>query len=430
MNTPFENFLANIDKATKVLDLSPNEAEILRRPNKIIEKKISVQMDSGEIKEFNAYRVQFNNARGPYKGGIRFHEEANIDEVKALAAGMAVKTAVVDIPMGGSKGGVQVNPKELSAKEIELVARAWVRAMADDIGVNKDIPAPDVYTTPQIMAYMLDEYEKIKGRSEPGVITGKPLELGGSQGRGTATAQGGVYVLEELINKLGRNRTELRVAVQGYGNAGYHVARILYGLGYKIVAISDSKGGIYNADGINPEEAQKVKQEQGSVTAMNNIQQLTNEELIACDCDVLLPSALDNQIREDNANDIKAQIIVELANGPTTPEADKILAGKNVIIIPDVLANAGGVTVSYFEWVQNRTQLYWSEEQVIERLKPIMVKSFDEVWNFSREKGITLRDAAFIKAIERIIKAMRLRNALTPNPSPERRGELSDEGLH
>jgi len=387
-------------------------------------------MDSGEIKEFNAYRVQFNNARGPYKGGIRFHEEANIDEVKALAAGMAVKTAVVDIPMGGSKGGVQVNPKELSAKEIELVARAWVRAMADDIGVNKDIPAPDVYTTPQIMAYMLDEYEKIKGRSEPGVITGKPLELGGSQGRGTATAQGGVYVLEELINKLGRNRTELRVAVQGYGNAGYHVARILYGLGYKIVAISDSKGGIYNADGINPEEAQKVKQEQGSVTAMNNIQQLTNEELIACDCDVLLPSALDNQIREDNANDIKAQIIVELANGPTTPEADKILAGKNVIIIPDVLANAGGVTVSYFEWVQNRTQLYWSEEQVIERLKPIMVKSFDEVWNFSREKGITLRDAAFIKAIERIIKAMRLRNALTPNPSPERRGELSDEGLH
>ncbi|MFA5318597.1 MAG: Glu/Leu/Phe/Val dehydrogenase [Patescibacteria group bacterium] len=419
MKTPFENFLVNLDKASQILGLSKEEASALHEPNKIIEKKISISMDSGEQKEFNAYRVQFNNARGPYKGGIRFHPEADIEEVKALAAGMAIKTAVVNIPLGGSKGGVECNPKDMSEGELEGIARAWARAMADDIGVDKDIPAPDVYTNPQIMAYMVDEYEKIKGHSELGVITGKPLELGGSQGRGSATARGGVYVLEELVNKLsaqggpalgwGRNRTELRVAIQGYGNAGYHAASILYGLGYKIVAVSDSRGGIYDANGLNPEEVQKVKQERGSVVNMPGIQQISNEELIICDCDVLIPSALDNQIKEDNASDIKAKIILELANGPTAPEADKILIEKNVIIIPDVLANAGGVTVSYFEWVQNRTRFYWTEGEVLERLKPIMVKAFNDVWQMSREKGISLRDAAFILAIERIVKAMRFR---------------------
>jgi len=271
------------------------------------------------------------------------------------------------------------------------------------------------------MSYMMDEYEKIKGHSEPGVITGKPLELGGSQGRGAATAQGGVYTLEELINKLNKNRKELRVAVQGFGNAGYHAARILHELGYKIVAIADSKGGIYSPDGFDPEEIQKIKQEQGSVIAMSRAQQLSNEELITCDCDVLIPSALDNQIREDNASNVKAQIIIELANGPTTPEADKILQEKNVIIIPDVLANAGGVTVSYFEWIQNRTHFYWDEQQVLSRLKPIMVKAFEEVWKFSQEKNINMRDAAFILAVERIVKAMRLRGTLTLTLSQKER---------
>ncbi len=409
MNTPFQNFLANIDKAVQILGLSEENANALKNPNNIIEKKISVKMDPGETREFNAYRVQFNNARGPYKGGIRFHPDADIDEVKALAVGMTVKTAVVNIPLGGAKGGVQCNPKEMSESELERTARAWVGAMADDIGVDKDIPAPDVYTNPQIMAYMMDEYEKIKGHSEPGVITGKPLELGGSEGRGAATAQGGVYVLENLVKKLNNNKSELRVAIQGFGNAGYHVARILYGLGYKITAVSDSKGGIYSEAGIDPEKAQKVKQEQGSVTAMPEVQQISNEDLITCDCDILIPSALDNQIREDNAPNIKAQIIIELANGPTTPEADKILRDKNIIVIPDVLANAGGVTVSYFEWVQNRTHFYWSESQILDRLKPIMVKAFDEVWEFAKENNINLRDATFIKAIERIVEAMRIR---------------------
>ncbi|PIR92961.1 glutamate dehydrogenase [Candidatus Falkowbacteria bacterium CG10_big_fil_rev_8_21_14_0_10_43_10] len=409
MNTPFNNYLTNLEKAAKILNLSEKETAALREPNKVIEKKISVALDSGEQKEFNAYRVQFNNARGPYKGGIRFHPAADISEVKALAALMAVKCATVNIPFGGGKGGVQCNPKELSAGELEKVARAWARAMADDIGVDKDIPAPDVYTTPEIMAYILDEYEKIKGRSEPGLITGKPIDLGGSLGRGTATAQGAVYVLEELIKMLGKEQGQLTVAIQGFGNAGYFAANILHNLGYKIVAVSDSKGGIYNATGLNPVEIMKIKEEQGSVTNAAGAQIITNEEILTCDCDILIPAALDNQIREDNTAAVKAGIILEISNGPTTPAADKILREKGVVVVPDVLANAGGVTVSYFEWVQNRMGYYWTEEEVFAKLKPIMVKAFQDIWRFAEEKKIALRDAAFILAVERIVKAMRLR---------------------
>ena len=409
MNTPFNNYLTNLEKAAKILNLSEKETAALREPNKVIEKKISVALDSGEQKEFNAYRVQFNNARGPYKGGIRFHPAADISEVKALAALMAVKCATVNIPFGGGKGGVQCNPKELSAGELEKVARAWARAMADDIGVDKDIPAPDVYTTPEIMAYILDEYEKKKGRSEPGLITGKPIDLGGSLGRGTATAQGAVYVLEELIKMLGKEQGQLTVAIQGFGNAGYFAANILHNLGYKIVAVSDSKGGIYNATGLNPVEIMKIKEEQGSVTNAAGAQIITNEEILTCDCDILIPAALDNQIREDNTAAVKAGIILEISNGPTTPAADKILREKGVVVVPDVLANAGGVTVSYFEWVQNRMGYYWTEEEVFAKLKPIMVKAFQDIWRFAEEKKIALRDAAFILAVERIVKAMRLR---------------------
>lgn len=414
--TPFQNYQTNLKKAASVLSLSEDEIVALETPDRILEKKITVQTESGE-KEFTAYRVQFNNARGPYKGGIRFHPEADLDEVKALAAAMAIKCAVVNIPLGGAKGGVQFDPKEFSEKEIERVSRAWARAMSDGIGKDKDIPAPDVYTTPQIMGYMMDEFEKVMGRSEPGVITGKPISLGGSQGRGTATAQGGVYVLEELLRVSGGRADGLRIAVQGFGNAGYHVARILYEAGHIIVAISDSKGGIYSTQGFNPKQISDGKKEHGSVgdavKALGlDAQIISNDELLTSDCDVLIPSALDRAIHKDNAGDVKARIIVELANGPTTPEADEILFKKNIIVVPDVLANAGGVTVSYFEWVQNGMNFYWTEKEVLEKLKPIMHGSFNDIWNLANEHGTSLRDAAFIIGVKRIREAMQARGRI------------------
>ena len=410
-NTPFQNYLKNLEKAAKILGLEEKYYQALKIPYRIIEKKIKIATDQGEEKEFNAYRVQFNNARGPYKGGIRFHPQADIEEVKALAAAMAIKTAVVNIPLGGAKGGVKINPKDFSETDIEKVARAWAREFSPYIGKDKDIPAPDVYTNPQIMAYMLDEFEKIVGHSEPGMITGKPLELGGSQGRNQATAQGGVYVLEELIKVLGLKLEGLKIVVQGFGNAGYYVAILLYNLGCKIIAVSDSQGGIFKADGLNPEEVNRTKMEQGSVINFQKqgIEKISNNEILELECDVLVPSALDNVIAKDNADKIKAKIVLELANGPTAPEADEVLFKKGLIVLPDVLANAGGVVVSYFEWVQNNSGFYWSEKEVLEKLQPIMVGAFKKVWNLSKEKNISLREAAFALAIGRIVKAMELR---------------------
>ena len=410
-NTPFQNYLKNLEKAAKILGLEEKYYQALKIPYRIIEKKIKIATDQGEEKEFNAYRVQFNNARGPYKGGIRFHPQADIEEVKALAAAMAIKTAVVNIPLGGAKGGVKINPKDFSETDIEKVARAWAREFSPYIGKDKDIPAPDIYTNPQIMAYMLDEFEKIIGKSEPGVITGKPLELGGSQGRNQATAQGGVYVLEELIKVLGLKLEGLKIVVQGFGNAGYYVAILLYNLGCKIIAVSDSQGGIFKADGLNPEEVNRTKMEQGSVINFQKqgIEKISNNEILELECDVLVPSALDNVIAKDNADKIKAKIVLELANGPTAPEADEVLFKKGLIVLPDVLANAGGVVVSYFEWVQNNSGFYWSEKEVLEKLQPIMVGAFKKVWNLSKEKNISLREAAFALAIGRIVKAMELR---------------------
>ncbi len=411
MPNPFENYIETLKKTAEKLGLDDSMVKKMSEPNKIIEKTIDITKDDGSNASFPAYRVQFNNARGPYKGGIRFHHEADIHEVKALAALMSIKCAVVGIPLGGGKGGVKVNPKELSEKEIEKVARGWARAMAEDIGVDQDIPAPDVYTNPQIMAYMLDEYEKTVGRSEPGVITGKPIALGGSQGRGTATAQGGVYVLLSLLKKLGKNANGLKVAVQGFGNAGYFAADILHKAGCTIVAVSDSRGGIYNEHGLNPEAVMSIKKETGSVTGAEGTK-LTNEELLEVACDVLIPAALDNQITKDNAANIKASIILELANGPTTPEADSILAGQGVTLVPDVLANAGGVTVSYFEWVQNRQQFYWTEQEVLSRLQPIMENALEDVWGTAQKYNTTLREAAFISALNRIVEAMKLRGVV------------------
>lgn len=414
--TPFQNYQTNLKRAARVLGLRDNEIEALQTPDRILEKKITIKTASGE-KEFPAYRVQFNNARGPYKGGIRFHGDADLDEVKALAAAMAIKCAVVNIPLGGAKGGVQFNPKDFSEKEIEEVSRAWARAMSDGIGKDKDIPAPDLYTTPEIMAYIMDEFEKIMGRNEPGVITGKPISLGGSKGRGTSTAQGGVYVLEELLRITDGNKEGLRIAVQGFGNAGYHVARILHEAGHIIVAVSDSKGGIYNEAGFDPQQIFTAKKEHGSLSeaikALKiNAEIISNEELLACKCDILIPSALDRAINEDNAEKIKARIILELANGPTTPEADAILLRRGIIVVPDILANAGGVTVSYFEWVQNGMNFYWTEDEVFEKLKPIMHNSFTDIWMLAKEHGTSLRDAAFIIGVRRIHEAMKARGRM------------------
>lgn len=408
----FSRYEDRVKKVAKALGLSDTQTTKLLTPDNIAEPVLEVTRDDGSIVKLPAYRIQFSNARGPYKGGIRFHPGADRDEVMLLAALMALKTAVVNIPMGGAKGGVVIDPKTYSAAEIERVARAWARAMKDIIGVDKDIPAPDVYTNPEIMGFMLDEYEQIVGHSEPGMITGKPIALGGSLGRTPATGQGGVFVLEELLNVLKLPHKGLRVVVQGFGNVGFAAVSILHGLGFTIVGISDSTSAIYSEAGLDPEYVMKIKNEQGSVAKVPNVQIMTNDELLVSACDILIPAALDNQIHEGNAGAIQAKIILELANGPTTPEADEILIQKGVHVVPDILANAGGVTVSYFEWVQNRMQYAWTAEEVHARLKPIMSNAFHSVWEQAANDKVSMRDAAYSLALQRIITALRLRGRL------------------
>lgn len=383
--------------------------DILRIPQRQIEVSIPVRMDNGEIKVFKGYRVQHDNHRGPFKGGIRFHQDADINEVKALAFWMAIKCAVVDIPLGGAKGGVQVDPKQLSEGEKERLSRGWIRAMSHVIGPKEDIPAPDVNTTPQIMAWMADEYSKLAGKYQPAVITGKPLEVGGSEGRGTATAQGAFYCLELVVQDKFMKPLETKVIVQGFGNAGYNFAQLAKDHGYKIVGVSDSKGAIYNEKGLDPEEVLAHKKETGSVKGFKGAKDITNEELLVQPCDILAPAALENVITAENADQIQAKAIIELANGPTTPEADEILSKKDILVIPDVLANAGGVTVSYFEWVQNNQGYYWTEEEVLAKLKPIIVESYKAVSEKKEEIGKNMRTAAFVLAVQRILDAMKLR---------------------
>lgn len=408
--TPYEQIMKHISGAVAALSIPEADALRLMTPDAIHMDDLKVTTEKGE-EVFPSFRVQFNNSRGPYKGGIRFHPKADEDEVKALAAAMAVKCAVVDIPLGGAKGGVTFDPKEYSKKDIHNIARAYARAMADHLGVDKDIPAPDVYTTPDIMAVMLDEYEKVTGKSEPGMITGKPLALGGSKGRGEATARGGVFVLETLRESIGRNADDMRVAVQGFGNAGATVAHLLHELGYIVVALSDSKGTIFCATGLDPKAVESAKKSGGSVLAytVEGVVASGPEDILSIDCDVLIPAALDNQIRIDNVEHVQADIVLELANNPTTPEADDILFARHVTVVPDVLANAGGVTVSYFEWVQNRAQYYWSEEEVNEKLKTKITTAYKDVLALSAQDGISQRQAAYRLAIARINEAMKLR---------------------
>jgi glutamate dehydrogenase (NAD(P)+) len=393
----FKTFL---EKIAPLAGLSQEELKILETPNHIHKAELEV---SG--KKYPAYRVQFNNARGPYKGGIRFHPEVTQEEVTDLAFWMTLKTAVADIPLGGGKGGVTVNPKELSEDEIEELSRAWVRAFAEFIGPQKDIPAPDVYTTPQIMAWMREEYEKIVGHPAPGVITGKPLDKGGSKVRGIATALGGVYVLEQAVEKLGLG--ENTVAIQGFGNAGATMAKLLAEAGYKIVAVSDSKGAIYNKEGLDVAKVYDVKSETRTVTNYEDAEKISNEQLLELDVAILIPSALDSVIHKDNAANVKAKVIVELANGPTTSEADDILFKNNVLVLPDILSNSGGVTVSYFEWIQNNEDKYWDEGTVKTRLKERMVSAFTQLWDKYEGSGHDFRTATYIHSIKKVLNAER-----------------------
>lgn len=408
MSSPFTNALTQLDLAARYTDLTAAVKLRLRTPDHIYEFDIPLTMDDGTVKNFHGWRVQHNNARGPYKGGIRFHPRVDLDEVKALAFWMTIKCAVVNIPMGGSKGGIQVDPRPLSSRELEALSRGWVRGMVKNIGPQIDVPAPDVNTNPQIMDWMADEYAKLTGDTSGATFTGKSLGHGGSEGRGTATAQGGLYVLEELVKKLNINPTEIKVVVHGFGNVGFNFAILVQRAGYKIVGLSDSRGGIYNPAGLDPAEAMKTKTGRGSVKYFPGGEALEESSaVLEKDCDILVPSALENQITESNANNIKAKIILELANGPTTPQADKILVGKNIIVVPDMLANAGGVTVSYFEWIQNLANEHWSEKAIFEKLEPIMKKAWQEVWQTHQEKNVDLRTAAFMLAVERVAQAMK-----------------------
>lgn len=407
MKSAFANAMAQLDKAAKILDLNPSIYVQLQQPQRLLTVSIPVKMDDGKIKIFTGYRSQFNNACGPFKGGIRYHWNVTEDEVKALSFWMTMKCSTVGIPLGGGKGGVIVNPKELSVGELERLSRGYIRALYKYLGPDQDVPAPDVYTTPQIMAWMLDEYEKLTGHHAPGVITGKPLSIGGSAGRGFATAQGGVYVLEEAMKKLNQKSSETTVAIQGFGNAGSHMTEILSSLGYKIMAVSDSKGAIKSDKPLDIKALSDYKNKNGSVVGFAGSETITNEELLELSVDVLVPAALENQITADNAPRIKAKIIAELANGPTTSEADEILFKNGVLLIPDILTNAGGVTVSYFEQVQNASNYYWAESEVLEKLKKIMVDSFNAVWERKEKYNIDMRTAAFVLSVERVATAMK-----------------------
>ena len=378
----------------------------LEYPRRSLIVTFPVKMDSGKTKLFTGYRVQYNNALGPTKGGIRFHPEVNFEEVKTLAFLMSLKCAVLGLPYGGAKGAVQVNPKELSKKELERLSRAYIREIYAILGPKTDIPAPDVYTNAEIMGWMLDEYERIVGRKEPAAITGKPLCKGGSKGRDIATPQGGIYVLKEALKAL--KSKDPMVVIQGFGNVGMGAAKILYDEGYKIIGISDSNSGVYDENGIDIVKLIKHKDKTGKVSGFKG-KEISNKELLELDCDVLIPAALESQIHKDNAANIKAKVVLELANAPVTPEADDILFKKRIAVVPDILANAGGVVVSYFEWVQNLDDKYWSLEEVLDKLNKKMVKAFNDVYKKAKKMKTTMRKAAYKLAIDKIMEAEKKR---------------------
>lgn len=402
----FEYFKHNVGKAADLLKLSDEDRASFMTPDRVLRASLEVVMDDGRTETYPAYRVQFDNARGPYKGGIRFHPEADEDEVSALAAMMAIKCAVVDIPFGGAKGGVTVDPKKLSAAELDRLARAYVRAFSDNLGPDVDVPAPDVYTTPAIMAAMLDEYETITGTKAPAMITGKPIENGGILGRDTATADGAIFVLEALLEDQHRSMEKIEVAIQGAGNAGAQAAHLVDTHGGKVVALADSHGTLLNEDGMDVAAVLALKHEGKSVhDASAYGTPAAPSAVITAACDVLVPAALEDAVTAKNAGSVMATVVLEIANGPVTPEADELLMARAIGVVPDVLANAGGVTVSYFEWLQNRSGETWTHERVTERLRDTMRDAYRDVADFANERAITLREAAYALALTRILDA-------------------------
>jgi glutamate dehydrogenase/leucine dehydrogenase len=404
--TLFEEALKPMKTAAGILKLKQDVIDVLSSHERILIVSIPVKMDNGKIKVFTGYRAQHSTARGPAKGGIRYHPGVSLDEVKSLSFWMSIKNAVVGIPYGGGKGGITVNPKELSANELEHMTRGYAAQVARFIGVDKDVPAPDVNTTAQIMGWIADEYYKVMGEVLPGVITSKPLSIGGSLGRDTATGRGGFFVAQAAMKTLNLNVKGARVSIQGWGNAAQPIAQYLYELGSKIVAVSDSTAGVYNPDGMNPHALTEYKLKNKTVRGFPGAKPISTVDPITTDCDILIPAALETQITADNADKVKAKLIVELANGPTTPEADQILHKRGIFVCPDVLANAGGVTVSYFEWVQNRQGYYWTKEEVDQRLQRVMQEAFNDVYESYKKYRVDMRTAAYVTAVKKIVDAM------------------------
>ena len=407
---PFETAKAQVDIVADLIGLDGGLRDTLKAPKRELTVHFPVRMDSGDYRIYTGYRVQYNMARGPTKGGIRYHPQVTLDEVRALAAWMTWKCAVVDIPYGGAKGGVVCDPKHMSHGELERLTRRYASEIAPIIGPEMDIPAPDVYTDSQTMAWIMDTYSMQKGYSVPGVVTGKPISLGGSEGRGEATGRGCAYVIREAARDLGVRVKGGTVAVQGFGNAGSVASRLLYDeQGAKIVALSDSKGGIYKADGLNPHAVEEYKTKTGSVVGFPGSKAISNEEVLEAKVDVLVPAALENQITKKNADKIQAKIVAEAANGPTVPEADTILFQKKIAVLPDVLANAGGVTVSYFEWAQDIQGYFWALDEVNSRLERVMVRSYNDVHKVALDRKVNNRTAAYVLAIQRVVDAMQIR---------------------
>ena len=411
----YEEFLEVLEKSARMLNLEQRDYEALKNPERELKVSIPVEMDDGSVRTFDGYRIQHSSSRGPCKGGIRYHPDVDLDEVKALAAWMTFKCAVVNIPYGGAKGAVKVDPSELSKNELKRLTRRYTAMILPLIGPERDIPAPDVNTNEEIMGWIMDTYSMFKGYTVHGVVTGKPVELGGSLGRKEATGRGVMYITEEILKRYGKKIEGTKIAIQGMGNVGGTAAKLMYELGAKIIAVSDISGGLYCESGldisdiinyINSNNGRKLLED---YPISGNVKRITNEELLTCNADILIPAAMENQVTEKIAGRVSAKIIIEAANGPTTFEADKILEDKGIIVVPDILANAGGVTVSYFEWVQNNQAILWNEETINSKLKDIMIEAFNEVFEKAGEKNTTLRMGAYMVALERLVKAKKMR---------------------
>ena len=405
MDNPWTIAQRQFDIAADALDLQPGLRAILRVPQRELTVNFPVKLDDGSIAVFTGYRIHHNAARGPTKGGIRYHPDTGLDEVRALAMWMTWKCAVVNIPYGGAKGGVICDPKQLSMAELERLTRRYTSEISILLGPEKDIPAPDVNTTPQVMAWMMDTFSMHRGYTVPAVVTGKPINIGGSRGRNEATARGTTIVIREVSRERGMHIDGAKVVIQGYGNAGSIAARLLHEMGAMVIGVSDSKGGIFNPGGLDPAAVLRYKSANGTVVGFPEADRISNAELLELPCDILVPAALENQITAANAGRIKARIVAEAANGPTTPEADEILYDGGVIVLPDILANAGGVTVSYFEWVQNLQDFFWTEREVNERLDQVMVASYEQVRAIAEQRKVHLRTAAYLLAVQRVAEA-------------------------